>query len=788
MLRIWLHGFRRYHDRTFEFESGKIHLIDGPTGCGKSTIFQAITWCLYGTYDGTSHHEKPKDKMWVQMEFNGCIIYRQRNPVLLRLQQNNNQILEGPVAQSQINNLFGPISLWNSASYIEQKGNNYLLSAPAQAKMDLLNILAYSGTDPKIVINNIVSKIKEIENQLSINQQSYNYDVQNFNNMKAKYNLDNSHYRTDHDIEIMEINMRDTTIKIESSKNELVKLKMMEAQRSSLLNQELSIKNSISAIPIVDPASIEERTLLQSKYIESQNLLLRVKECEREYSSLSTVQEPEKKDGVVPKYKHQELMDLMSENAKYDSNSRLASKHGIPYDKKIIDNEIENIDNTLSHQGKFMFNDALNSMLSRIPKIDLVPEYTEDHLRQLHVRKDEMLRSKTVLECPCCKAHLKHIGDRLETANESLFDTNEYNKVLSEIDNVAKYINLMREKTNAENQLNIFLKTNGVSEAKPIQISENIIRLHPNQIPMYQQKLNDLRNILYLQPVNLIYPRQCIDWWEYKDKKDNLEDKLNLARMRYNEYGMYDPVDIAKLESDKASIVRIDTLRNQLSGIQYQLSQIPPVMDTIVEINKTIDELSNNLSNTKSIYDTAKIASLIVEQHKQLTERYMNIASLHTRLTRLNNLKQRAINKECRDLTDVVDDINRFIEKHSHKIFEDPITIELSLYKTIKSTGLDKPQVNLHVLYRGGDLTTLKSLSGGEEERVNLLLTLALHEINSKILILDESLVSVDSDTKLACNNLIREVVGDEGIVLLVSHETCDGLYDKVTKIEYYND
>jgi len=156
----------------------------------------------------------------------------------------------------------------------------------------------------------------------------------------------------------------------------------------------------------------------------------------------------------------------------------------------------------------------------------------------------------------------------------------------------------------------------------------------------------------------------------------------------------------------------------------------------------------------------------------------------------VQRLKQMTIAKECNDLSLIVARINRFMDLHAKTIFSVPISLELSLFKTVKATGLDKPQVNLHILYRGGDLTSLKSLSGGEVDRINLLLALALHDINGKILMLDETLASVDDDTKIQCNKLIRHVVcKDEaedrrGVVIIASHGTCDGLYDKVIDME----
>jgi len=180
----------------------------------------------------------------------------------------------------------------------------------------------------------------------------------------------------------------------------------------------------------------------------------------------------------------------------------------------------------------------------------------------------------------------------------------------------------------------------------------------------------------------------------------------------------------------------------------------------------------------------ANIATMVNNSYQQLLSKSNGILALQTRLAKLNKLKKEEIDTECESLTEVVDKINSFIEQNSESIFDDPIKIQLSLYKTMKVTGVEKPIVNLHILFKGGEFTDIKPLSGGEKEKVNLLITLAIHTIcGSNVLILDESLVSLDTASKDACHKLIKRTVSDDGVVIVVSHEACDGLYENVINV-----
>jgi DNA repair protein SbcC/Rad50 len=79
LLRLELAGFGPYRDRfeiDFEsFDADGLYLIAGPTGAGKSTILDAITYALYGSaprYDGAPHVRSdlagPTDLTWVELE------------------------------------------------------------------------------------------------------------------------------------------------------------------------------------------------------------------------------------------------------------------------------------------------------------------------------------------------------------------------------------------------------------------------------------------------------------------------------------------------------------------------------------------------------------------------------------------------------------------------------------------------------------------------------------------------------------------------------------------------
>src|SRR5579885_312016 len=74
-LRVELEGFLTYRDRTvFDFQGEWLWAITGKNGAGKSAIFDAITYALYGEHRGGKQHDDPlisqgRDAACVVFEF-----------------------------------------------------------------------------------------------------------------------------------------------------------------------------------------------------------------------------------------------------------------------------------------------------------------------------------------------------------------------------------------------------------------------------------------------------------------------------------------------------------------------------------------------------------------------------------------------------------------------------------------------------------------------------------------------------------------------------------------------
>jgi DNA repair exonuclease SbcCD ATPase subunit len=147
------------------FKEGQLSLIKGPSGVGKSSIPEAITWALYGRVRSIKNKNAEKQLYYVEITFPTFIIYRQGNPKLLKYFCIANMGAKGntyqdEVAQSMITNIFGNEKLWYSCSYIEQNNRCPLLYGSNTERMALLNTLSFWLDNPDKYIDKIDEEIK----------------------------------------------------------------------------------------------------------------------------------------------------------------------------------------------------------------------------------------------------------------------------------------------------------------------------------------------------------------------------------------------------------------------------------------------------------------------------------------------------------------------------------------------------------------------------------------------------------------------------------------------------
>ena len=165
-MKLTLENFRCYKHKIIEFKPESVNLISGVSGIGKSTIFSAIAWCLYGSRSIITlpySSEAKTTRITFQLPGIGIQILRQARPNLLNITYKDKKY-DSDEAQNIINELFGANEdIWSCSSYVVQSEKNIIFSIPQNERLGILNAIAYGNNEPSVYKTKIKDKIKDIQ-------------------------------------------------------------------------------------------------------------------------------------------------------------------------------------------------------------------------------------------------------------------------------------------------------------------------------------------------------------------------------------------------------------------------------------------------------------------------------------------------------------------------------------------------------------------------------------------------------------------------------------------------
>ena len=146
---------------------------------------------------------------------------------------------------------------------------------------------------------------------------------------------------------------------------------------------------------------------------------------------------------------------------------------------------------------------------------------------------------------------------------------------------------------------------------------------------------------------------------------------------------------------------------------------------------------------------------------------------------RLKKIIQEA---ETKSIDNIVYTINTNIQIYLDAFFPvDPISVTITTSKLVKKVVV--PSIDIVIKYKDEDIDA-STLSGGELSRVVLAFALVVSEINnSQLIILDESLSTLDSENCSNVYDFIKENCGDK-LVIVVAHQLITGMFDHIIELE----
>jgi DNA repair exonuclease SbcCD ATPase subunit len=812
-----LKNFKCFTDYTVNIPFSSLILFNGKSGAGKSSLIQAFIFVITG--EGKKLYKYGTKSLQVTLEFERddqkYKIIRKKGPESLELNINASSY-EDDEAQARINSIFGENFIISSV--IKQKGEASFLLSSNRDKMTFLESILFSKTDLEKKKNIVKEKQKVLKDshQKTISQKEI---LDNLITSKSSTSFNNT-----------VISMSETI----SQSSDLI-IQEEDYIRSISLKKEQLLVN-IEATR----QEIEEVTNIINKKEEiiarNQKLGERITELQEELSSIKKVDQDSIRDELDRLNKRLSLVRLQKE--KENLLNKIETTKATLLEK--ARNELQEISSKLNNNILETFDDdkyklytkqrelllERKKIKSRLDELEyeeekqtVLNEKKKELEKKIKIRQDKIENIKifqTCLTCPHCKKFVRYIDKNLVEANVNVEKDIDIKSLEKEKQSFEKeYTTLSNDIRDQETKQIMYEKYNtNISDIeKRLTTTLSLKELMEELTRLDSQKLR-------IESQNTLQK-------EYTDKKAEIEREILLLEKNKHKsisalFSKYDTLCQQVKDIDDNSLSEEDlTYKIRILSIEEKESEM--ILTRISDIKTRINRLKSQLQDEENIEDYKESHLILVNKLERLNEDKNDIDSdnLGYKYERISLLKERikyleftseleTLNKkleekvlyeldlekkirmcsailegfdltESKMLSKFIDTINHNLAVHLDAFFSEPITVTVKAFKDGKK-GETKPLIDIEIIYKGNEVD-VSNLSGGEYDRLNLAFSVTFNCLSSSnILILDESLASINQELAGDIITHLKEHCTDK-VIWMTQHQAITGMFDRVHEI-----
>jgi DNA repair exonuclease SbcCD ATPase subunit len=669
--------------------------------------------------------------------------------------------------------------------------------------MELLNRLSFNSEDPEVFIGKIDETLTEWQNQFLRDQAVYTSQCEQFNRDVESSNLN-------FESRILPEQRKEIQLQINQLKEERVRLQRQaqEQQRlrgtlSTLIETKKKLEHQLLGLVEVSPTEIE-RLDQELLHLSSQgSILTLVTHTTRKKEELSLLEQKIQKLSLVDSDQIVTEQEITAATLLQDQHTRgsdICRKHKCSYDEQSIQQERNHIQAILDRQPLLQTYQKI-SLLQKQLLTMTGPNVLEEEVTQARDHLQRLQSAVDIMKCPHCQQPVRFKDRQLMPASISPPSTGEILAAKSELDQKMASRKKTLERDSIITQLTSLQQTlpptgsnqdptgRNHSPAGSNQNPTDERVLSPDEITRLRGKLQELSAVKIVEPPRQspVLLRQILEQQRLQQKQRELQEEIQKfaipADFQPDKISSAITQTKARLNLLKDTMTKQKLLQTQLQEAEKKLASI--VLDDMVETR--LQEVTTQIESLEhSLIESEKIDQ-IYRRRDELTKKQEEVLALHQRNTAIQKLRGIAIEVECHTLQQTVDSINATLADLVSLLFDEPITVTLNTFKTLKNNR-SKPNVNLSITYRGGEYDSLNQLSGGEGDRISFALTIALSKLNPcPLLLLDESMASLDANLKEICLHVLennRQGGGGEKTIFCINHEGTEGDYEEVITLE----
>jgi len=810
---LTLKNFRCHVDRTFELPDEGLIALVGSSGAGKSTIFSAIVYALYGKIPGKN--KKPythgKNTAAVTLEYQGMYIHRTSRPCVVTVTFDEVEY-EDDAAQSIINTQMSmTYEEFLVAAYILQRSNASVLSLTPTEQVAFVEVLADSNPHDKRedikarikLVNEekvgFVGELKALRSALKKLQDQYPEPPDTPEPIENGVDLD----EVRQEISAFEAELDDAHSQIEAYSNELSESRASEKKLTELrakiekleieISQLEQLKSNLEENPTdegmaADEATMEEKT---SELETNKVMLGYFDEKQRFDEALAASNEANtiKKTKLEKEFDGTDLKELDRECHEAEEASKAYEDARARYDYQV----------TKKQEARDRLMEIFKSVRTvvkgsaGIKKPAGMIDFLKDQISNVD-EKIASLKKKACVRwsCPCCKAAIGMTEDRKLVALGD-DDTAESKprakeKIQAEEEKLHTLNGLVRDIEALAPQLNAKCTDPGEPPEDPLAMKMKLHKL---------TKVKEELDAIDSGALSLVLQRM-------KTKLDALEetaeghDQTTREEVQANLTAI--DADISTLAS---SLERQWQTRSEHSAYETSITskkkalrllrkglptgkttRIAEIENAITELTRSLVSITTEITSRREVleicsdYEAYLTAMLAIETAQEdVTNKEAEIKGCDETLEGLMGLDDAIKEAEVLSLEKTVRSINEHARIYLDQMFDDPIIVKLDIIET-KGAKV-KLKLNTVIEYKGNTYNDIEELSGGERQRCDMAFLLAVNDmLGSNILMLDECLNNLDESINTNVLSLIKEMC-DHKLILVISHEAIEGLFDE---------
>lgn len=830
-MRLELYNFRCYQSKILELPDNGLLLLSAPSGTGKSTIFKAILFALFGIGKKLCLWGKKSCRVVLSIDISGKKVEITRtkcpNRLVLEYPGNLGDRYEDAVAQNIINDIFG--QNFPETSFVDNQNiyKTFLMMSPTD-KLSFLENFALRNTNIKDIKQKIKDEIRgksTEQTEINININSKRDTLEHFPEQKLgefpiKYkNREKAinNYRIKRKnakilskrcrLKIEELHKEYKSLNDKYHKNQLKSLRLV-----ALKDERVKILKDLEA---KGKNILKEKTISEYKELIKKKENIKIKnELLKEITELEIRIKNSKKDEQSElREKISRLKNSTTRNPKDISGELSILRQVKPkfVEYKKIEKELVDYEE-VDEDDISRFEKQLNDITEKMEKL-----YSE--LRDAEI-------SEKKLECPNCSQTVYLKDNILISVDREIPTSLDRQKINTSLKSCKKrqndfqktieeYKNNILEKAKLKKEIVEiveFLEEKGYNPKKESlnKIVEKIDTLSSELESLEKniEKRVELENLLTSEK----FSSSILLMEKDLAKKKKLLEPLENPILDSQEFpDSFDIEKIAKLlDSHYAFFDEVQDLENRLQKVDKEIDSIKIEEISTIDLEtlqKTIDskieEESDHLKEEEKFEYTLKHIDIYLEKEKiqKNREKILDDISIlekeeETVLKRYNaalTLKEKVLEAESISINNVIQTINEYVAYYLSKFFDnETVNIQLIPYKLKKNSlkenvnkkeYIEKPQINVQLIYKDEECD-ISSLSGGELSRVVLAFTLALAKMfDTKLILLDEATANLDHENTQNVFSVIKEEFSDI-FVIAVAHQVVEGSYDHVIYLE----